>query len=327
VKFCKRLVINTLLKVSVLFIILSLGACRLPFSSFSHEPGSLALGVDSGKSVSVVSLEPSSYIFSGAGPDNDSFYIELSDSSTTVEGLNTGEWTVRVDGLDGNGTVLLTGEAVLNVAPYVETQVNIVLHPLEGTGSVSLSLEWNELQTVDPSAVVNFLDLEGNETSQQFIISNPGLGTCNVSGLPTGNYYVTVQLFDSGVLAMGSAWTVRVLDSITVEVSALFEDLNKVGERMEITEDSFIIAWDPDPSSGIPDAYRVYFRSRGDEPWSFLSETAPEPEFTVTEDNLSLGIYEFAVSAVADGVESDLHSSMDDTANPGTGWFVDWHLL
>lgn len=104
---------------------------------------------------------------------------------------------------------------------------------------------------------------------------------------------------------------------------------NEAGERIEITEDTFTIVWNPDPQSGIPDSYRMYFRSRGDEPWSLLSEVVPdiEPSFTITQDNLSFGIYEFAVSAVAAGVESDLHTSMDDTASPGTGWFVDWHSL
>jgi len=319
--------ISSLLYIFLVFM--SIVSCKLQLDSFSDKQGSLSFDIDPGKSISIVSLEPVSYVFSGTGPDNDFFSMELSSPSTTVEGLNTGEWIVQVDGLDENRTVILTGESILNVAPYGETQVNIALHPLEGIGSVSLSLEWNAEQTVSPSAVVSFIDIDGTNTNQSFIISSPGLGTCTVTGLQTGNYYVTVQLFDSGDLAMGSAWTVRVLNGITIEIIALFEDLNKVGERMEITEDSFTIVWDPDPESGIPDAYRMYFRSRGDESWNLLSEVAPdtEPVFDVTQDNLSFGIYEFAVSAVAAGVESDLHTSMDDTASPGTGWFVDWYSL
>jgi len=104
---------------------------------------------------------------------------------------------------------------------------------------------------------------------------------------------------------------------------------NESGERIEITEDTFTIVWDPDPMSGIPDEYKMYFRNRGDKLWNLLSEVSPntEPSFTISQDNLSFGIYEFAVSAVSEGVESDLHTSLDNTANPGTGWFVDWHLL
>ena len=321
--------INISLLFYYLLVFMSIVSCRWQLDSFSDKQGSLSFDIDPDKSIGIVSLEPVSYVFSGTGPDNDFFSMELSNSSTTIEGLNTGEWIVQVDGLDVNRTVILTGESILNVTPYVETQVNIELHPLEGIGSVFLSLEWNTEQTVSPSAVVSFIDIDGTNTNQSFIISTPGLGTCTVTGLQTGNYYVTVQLFDSGDLVMGSAWTVRVLNGITIEITALFEDLNKVGERLEITEDTFSIVWDPDPQSGIPDSYRMYFRSRGDEPWSLLSEVAPdiEPTFTITQDNFSFGIYEFAVSAVAAGVESDLHTSMDDTASPGTGWFVDWHSL
>ena len=328
-RFRTRSSINISMLASVLLVCMSFISCRWQLDSLSNEQGSLSFNIDSSKSVGIISLEPTTYIFSGTGPDNDFFSMELSDPAATVEGLNTGEWIVRVDGLNENHSVILTGESTLNVAPYEETQVNIALQPLEGFGSVSFSLEWNGSLTVDPSAVATFINTEGTYTSQSFTISNPGFGECTVTGVPTGNYYVTVQLFDSGVLTIGSAWTVRVLNGFTVEVTALFEDLNKVGERIEITEDTFTILWDPDPESGIPDLYRMYFRNRGDETWSLLSEVNPdiEPAFTVSRDNLSFGIYEFAVSAVAVGVESDLHTSMDDTANPGTGWFVDWFSI
>lgn len=318
-----------LLSFYFLLVLMSLVSCSWQLDFSSNKLGSLSFNVDPIDAVGIVSLEPVSYIISGTGPDNDFFSMELSNPSTIIEGLNAGEWTVKIDGLDENRTVILTGESILTVVPYAEIQVDIALHPLEGTGSVSLLLEWNAEQTVIPSAVVSFIDIDGTNTDQSFIVNNPGLGTCTVTGLQTGNYYVTVQLFDSGVLAMGSAWTVRVLNEITIEITALFEDLNKVGERMEITEDTFSIVWDPDSQSGIPDSYRMYFRSRGDEPWNLLSEVVPdiEPAFTISQDNLSYGIYEFAVSAVAGGIESDLHTSMDDTASPGTGWFVDWHSL
>jgi len=328
-KFCTESVFKISTLIFVLLVSIGIASCRLPFDSFQKGPGSLSFNIDSSKSIGTISQEPVSYIFSGTGPDNDLFSMEVNEPSATVDGLNTGEWTVRVDGLDENHSVILTGESTLSIAPSEETQVNIALHPKEGSGSVSFTLAWNAEHTVAPSAVATFINTAGTVTSNPFIIGNPGLGECIVDGLPTGNYYVTVQLFDSGVLSMGSAWTVRVLNGSTLEVSASFDNLNKVGERIEITNDTFTIAWDPDPQSGTPDAYRVYFRNRGEEAWNFLSDAAPdmEPSFLINQDNLSFGIYEFAVSEVVAGVESDLHTSMDDTANPGTGWFVDWHLL
>ena len=225
--FCTRSAINISILVSVLLVFMSFTSCRWQLDSLPNEQGSLSFNIDSTKSIGIISLEPVAYIFSGTGPDNDCFSMEHSDPATTVEGLNSGEWIVRVDGLDENHSIILTGESILNVAPYGETQANIVLQPLEGFGSVSFSLEWNAEHTVVPSAVATFINTEGTYTSQSIVISNPGFGECTVTGLPTGNYYVTVQLFDSGVLAMGSAWTVRVVTLLVRPViSGLSSTLN-----------------------------------------------------------------------------------------------------
>ena len=217
----------------------------------------------------------------------------------------------------------------MNVTPFEETQVNIELRPVQGTGNVSMALAWNSAHTVNPSAVATFIDSQGNKTTRSLSIIGAGSAETLAAGLLTGNYYVSLQLFDSGVLAMGSAWTVRILKDKTVEVSAVYEDLNKVGERIEITDESFTIAWDPDPENTSPDEYRMYFRSRGSDSWTLLSDVEPqtEPSFTIDQTRLSYGIYEFAVSAVAGGIESELHTSMDDTADPVSGWYVDWYGL
>ena len=139
---------------------------------------------------------------------------------------------------------------------------------------------------------------------------------------------VNISIIISVLLILISLASCRMpLDSFPGKPAPL--SFTEPGERIEITEDTFTIAWDPDPQGGIPDSYRMYFRSLGNETWSLLSEVVPdmEPMFTITQDNLSFGIYEFAVSAVVGGIESDLHTSMDKTASPGTGWFVDWHSL
>jgi hypothetical protein len=40
---------------------------------------------------------------------------------------------------------------------------------------------------------------------------------------------------------------------------------------------------------------------------------------------LPYGVYEFAVTSVStDGLESEIHSSLDDNADPAGGWFLDW---
>ncbi len=301
-------------------------ACTQPADLIQMEYGSLSLEISSSGFAGMQSLEPAAYLFSGIGPEGDTFSLTVSDSAASVEALKTGEWDVWVKGLNTNGDIILFGESSMTVESLEEVEVNIKLYPVEGSGSIRVTAEWPPEYTVDPSAKVTITNSAGETSAYSLVTGSDGFAEDEISELPTGNYRVTVQLFDSGVLVTGSAWTARILNNMTVEVSAKFNELNKVGEKIEIDEDWFTIAWDPDPEGEIPDAYRMYFRHRGEESWTFLSavEAQTAPEFTVTRDNLSYGTYEFAVSSVIDGFESDLHTSMDDTADPVCGWYVDW---
>lgn len=88
---------------------------------------------------------------------------------------------------------------------------------------------------------------------------------------------------------------------------------------------SFVLAWDPAPQQ--VSTYNVYYRSRGAGQWRVLSDVAAgtSPSYRVTTGELSHGSYEFAVRAIgASGEEAGFHTSLDDTAEPGTGWYLRW---
>jgi len=56
-----------------------------------------------------------------------------------------------------------------------------------------------------------------------------------------------------------------------------------------------------------------------------LEETdAVSSEYTVSYPELQYGVYEFAVTAMYSTGESDYHTSLDTTAQPDVGWFLDW---
>lgn len=85
-----------------------------------------------------------------------------------------------------------------------------------------------------------------------------------------------------------------------------------------------ILAWDP--HAGVVQSYRVYFRLHGNEDWVYLGDVSPDPDpqYTVEHSMLGNGEYDFGVTAVIDGAESSLHSSLDPTASPTTGWYLKW---
>lgn len=64
--------------------------------------------------------------------------------------------------------------------------------------------------------------------------------------------------------------------------------------------------------------------------WRYLGsvDAAGEPSFTISvgASSLGYGSYELAVTSVdATGVESARHSSLDWSADPASGWYVNWY--
>lgn len=99
-------------------------------------------------------------------------------------------------------------------------------------------------------------------------------------------------------------------------------------DGIEIKATTVTLAWDA-PSPEI-DYYRVLFRihdASPPAPWLILEEdlnAAESPEYTLVEN---YGIFDFGVVAKdldSETEESALHSSLDITAQPDTGWYLIW---
>ena len=105
-------------------------------------------------------------------------------------------------------------------------------------------------------------------------------------------------------------------------------------EPREIVERSpeFSIAWDCSvaPSGGCRssiDRYRVYYRGLGTDTWRLLASVdSDDPlQVRISRDVLEPGQYEFAVRSIdALGRKSAYHRSTDRSAEPSTGWYLNW---
>jgi len=301
-------------------------SCTLPTYSSFETSGSLSIALDTAEAAGSRSISPASYLFTGAGPEGEEFSIFAGPEGVRVDYLKTGIWTIQGEGFNEAGELLVTGESTLMVEPGQNNLVSLILSPLPGDGGIIIKAQWNANHTVSPDVRVTITGGSGDPGTYSLPPAGSGAAEGVFSGLAAGNYLVAVQIFDSGKLVTGSAWTVRVLKDQEVELMAPFDLLNKVGKRIEITEEEFTIAWDYEYQNGFPDEYRMYYRHRGEDSWVLLSSVPSDsdPSFLISRDILAYGTYEFAVSSVEAGNESDLHTSMDDTADPGTGWYVDW---
>ena len=313
----------------VVAVVLSAGACSQALGTAGgNQQGTLAIGVGEISASSVngeTELAATQYLFSGTGPNGETFSVVTGDEVTTVEALVTGEWLIEVEGLTDDERVVLTGEAVVEVRAFEDTTLSISLKPVEGVGDIYVSAQWNAEHTLEPSATVVVTAPSGETSTYTLNGAEDGRAERRLSDLATGNYRVSVQLNDGETRVGGSAYTARVINGATVEIAAEFPNINKVGEPIELDQESFAIGWD-EPEDSTPDLYRVYYRVYGAYEWELLSEIAAEssPSLTIDSELLAYGTYEFAVSSVTNGHESDLHSSMCDEAQPGSGWFVQW---
>jgi len=307
-------------------LILVTASCGQMVGSGSGD-GSVAITLGELSATSVYgdqNLQPTSYVFSGTGPNGASFSVISEDESTTVQTLQSGEWHISVEGLNDQDEVVLAGETVIEVLPFDETKIELALKPVNGVGALLVTAEWNGDHTIEPSSRVTITDAAG-ESNNWMMSANSGRAERTIEDLSTGYYRVAIQLFDGDEEVSGSAHTVRVANGSTVEVLVEFEALNKVGKPIQIADESFTLGWD-EPETGTPDQYRVYARERGEYHWDLVDEIAANngAQYTVSPEILGYGTYELAVSSITGGQETSLHSSMADNALPGTGWYIEW---
>jgi hypothetical protein len=85
------------------------------------------------------------------------------------------------------------------------------------------------------------------------------------------------------------------------------------------------LEWDP-PASSVK-SYRIYYREHDAVLWIFLTEitATDEPQYSIDFAEMGPGTFDFGVSAVDySDQESDIHTSLDITADPSTGWYLLW---
>jgi len=133
---------------------------------------------------------------------------------------------------------------------------------------------------------------------------------------------VLLAAISSVLLTSGCRW----IDIVTA-VPPKSESPGSTLSQITSQADSVTLAWDP--STGEVAAYKIFYRQHGTESWSVLTEVPAqaEPSLILYHSDFGNGSFDFGVEAVADtGAESPMHSSLDATAQPTSGWYLTWDL-
>ena len=112
-----------------------------------------------------------------------------------------------------------------------------------------------------------------------------------------------------------------------LDVTGSTPDPGSTVEKVLCSSEELTLAWDPPPSEIA--AYKIFYRSHESESWILLDEIPADddPEYTLYHGDFGDGDYDFGIVAVdPETEESAMHTCLDDTAQPESGWFLSWTL-
>ena len=136
------------------------------------------------------------YSIRGSGPDVGSgpleFEIITDDNRYVAEALVFGTWEIEVSGLNATGEILAKGLTLVDIASA--GIVTVELEPVEGNGSLSISVEATRLPP-DSSLIAVAKDSDGGEFPLDAVTSEAGFLVSHE--LPSGSYLVEFSMRDS----------------------------------------------------------------------------------------------------------------------------------
>ncbi len=208
-----------LLLISAAFLI-TVG-CPFPMSE-KGETAALTIGVGAPFAEKTVFPDFSAalalidhYEVSGTGPDSSTFGpITLADSSssTTVDDLVIGEWTITMTGVDGGGNTIVEGNTIVSLNSLGAT-VTVDVTFQSGQGDVSVTLEWPASAGIDQ--VLAKLE-SGVETDIYDGDTNALFSATNVS---TGSQLLSFKLYAGGLLAATVLESVHIYHNLTTSTT------------------------------------------------------------------------------------------------------------
>lgn len=310
-----------------LVTIISISACRFNLIPPPSGGGVKIFSENSGtKSLSQEMVESiDHYIITGNGPNDNTFsFIAYSLPVEKVDCIN-GSWAITVQAFDVSGQILAVGMDTVDVGGGEVSELAITLLPAESGGMLEFSVLWNA-ELMFSTSIEVFLNSSSGENIPLEVTYGPSDALYFQTGIPSGFYTLQIFLKDQGIPVMGAVEMVEIKDGLLSSLNFNFYTINKPGQAVVITGDVFTLAWDDENPSGSVDEYRIYYREHGSWDWLYLDSTpgGGPVEYAVSTAILTKGTWDFAISCVRSGEESELHTSMDDSALPATGWYVEW---
>jgi hypothetical protein len=183
-----------------------------------------------------ISMDADSYQISGVGPDGSIIDLLSTEKQNLVEDLTIGDWFIVIEALNADGTIIGYGSGTVTVSGGETVTAYIAVTPLEGTGTLDLSVTWETADVVNPVVSAKLITDSGAETILAFSSSASGSSSCSTT-ISTGYYTLILQLLDTETVVMGSVETVRIVADQTTYGTFDFTEVNSIGGTIDIEID------------------------------------------------------------------------------------------
>jgi len=149
------------------------------------------------------------------------------------------------------------------------------------------------------------------------------LGGAVVTTLSRSIRTISILITITSVVFAASGCSLYLLQNLDAPES--IPDPADGAEKVLYTAEEVTLAWDPPPSE--ISTYKIFYRAHESGSWILFDEIAAEdnPEYTLYHADFGNGEFDFGVVAVdGEAEESEMHTSLDDTAQPECGWYLAW---
>ena len=198
-----------------------------------------------------ISMTPVSYTVSGTGPGGATFSQTTTGAAVTVNSLAFGSWSIVVNAMNADGTLIGSGQAAASVDTGQTTTVAISVVPLTGNGTLNLTVSWTASQVETPSIVASLTPPTGPATTLSFSI-NGNQATYSSTSIPAGYQTLTVQLMDNNIAVMGAVEVVRIVAGQTTSGTYAFTNVNQPGGSVQVNITPALADPIPVSISGVP---------------------------------------------------------------------------
>ena len=228
---------KALILTGILIIALSFAGCgsgNSPGDTPDDFKGSLVLNIspnlDQHRTIAPdLEMSVASYVITGTGPNSDNFSVSITTGSATLNSLTPGAWAISVNALNSSGTVIASGDTTVTIETDQTSNASITVRPIDGNGTLTLSLSWPLDAVTDPSITATLTPQDGTATDITFSMADNTASYSN-SSLPDGYYTLIVNILDGS----DTVWTM-------VEAVRIITEQTTSGSY-NLTADDFIVA-------------------------------------------------------------------------------------